>query len=50
MAGRALSLAFAREPFACLAAEGNAPELEFEYLGRLPLAKGYGGEGLFLLL
>lgn len=41
---------FVSEPFACLAAEGNAPELEFEYLGRLPLAKGYGGEGLFLLL
>ena len=41
---------FVSEPFACLAAEGNAPGLEFEYLGRLPLAKGYGGEGLFLLL
>lgn len=41
---------FVSEPFACLAAEGNAPELQFEYLGRRTLAKKYGGEGLYMLL
>ncbi|MFT5470668.1 MAG: tetratricopeptide (TPR) repeat protein [Verrucomicrobiales bacterium] len=41
---------FVSEPFACIAAEGSAPELEFEYLGRRRLAKKYGDEGLMMLL
>ena len=41
---------FVSEPFACLASEQNASDLEFQYLGRRALSKKYGDEALFLLL
>lgn len=41
---------FVTEPFACLAAEMDALDPQFEYLGRRALAKKYGEEGLFLLM
>lgn len=33
---------YASEPFAALAVARGAPDLSFEYVGQLPLAKGYG--------